>query len=143
MTPQQHGDRGREMKRQGGGAEHPDQTRKGVRRVLQVGLIEEVQRPLERNKPVRVPFGFTGVADDEAARELVEAVQGPRTRSASLRSECRSESHARTFTRPRRRRWLRVGRRRPVATAAARARVLSPGTPAETAVSILAEILAV
>ena len=43
---------------------------------LQLGLEEEVQRALCRGDPTRVSLGFSGVADDEAARELVEAVEG-------------------------------------------------------------------
>src|SRR6266516_7527415 len=34
-----------------------------------------MQRPLERNNPAGVTLGFGGIADEEAASELVEAVQ--------------------------------------------------------------------
>jgi hypothetical protein len=43
--------------------------------VLQLGLEEEVQRALERGDAVCISLCFGGVADDEAARELVEAVE--------------------------------------------------------------------
>jgi hypothetical protein len=64
------------MQRQVGDAEQAGEARERVGSVLHVPLREDVQRALERNDLTCVPAGIGGVADHEAASELVEAVEG-------------------------------------------------------------------
>ena len=64
------------MKRQVGDAEQSGETRQRVCSMLHPSFDEEMQEPLERNELVGMTVRFPGVADDEATRQLVDAVQG-------------------------------------------------------------------
>ena len=76
MQPETNDGRHCQLNRQLGHAEHPRETRQRVCSVLHPSFDEEMQEPLERNELVGMTVRFLGVADDKAARQLVDAVQG-------------------------------------------------------------------
>ena len=67
--------RNRQVERQVGDAEQPGETRQRIGSVLHLPFPEQMLRPLERNELLAVTVGLRGVADDESARQLVDAVQ--------------------------------------------------------------------
>ena len=75
MEPEQHTGGDGEVERQVGEAKQADESWNRVRGALHVGLEEEVQGPLECNKPECMAVGLGGVADDEASSKFVEAVE--------------------------------------------------------------------
>jgi len=75
VEPEQYGGGNGEVQRQVGDVEQAGEAGEGVGGALQVCFDEQVQRSLERDEPVGVTLRFRRVPDDEAARELVEAVQ--------------------------------------------------------------------
>jgi hypothetical protein len=75
VEPEQHADRDSEVKREVGDAEQVDQPRERVCGVLHALLEEQARRALQRDKLARVTYGFGGVADNHAARELIQPVQ--------------------------------------------------------------------
>jgi hypothetical protein len=140
VEPEQDGGRDGEMKRQVSGGEQASQAGEHVDGALQLDLEEEVQRALCRREAKRVSPGFGGVADDEAARELVQAVEGEHDRRLGVQwvphhsqrpggplARAAIEAAAEVVMRCCRAHRLRhVVRLRRVAGAAARATVLSP-----------------
>jgi hypothetical protein len=80
VQPEQDDGGDRQVECQVGDAEQPGEARQRICSMLHVPFGEEMQRPLEPNKLAGVPVRFPGVAHDEPARQLVNAVQGEHER---------------------------------------------------------------
>ena len=75
MQPEQDDGGDRQVECQIGDAEQPGEARQRICSMLHVPFGEEMQRPLEPNELAGVTVRFLGVAYDQAARELVAAVE--------------------------------------------------------------------